>query len=77
MRYFFDVLSDNHEVVDEVGCELQSDAQMQQEATRLLAAIASDEFPNGRVPALMTRVRGINGTAIYRAMLTIEGQKLQ
>ncbi len=77
MRYFFDVRSDNHEIVDEEGCELQCDAQMQQEATRLLAAIAVDEFPTGRVPALTTRVRDINGTAIYRAVLTIEGQRLQ
>ena len=54
MRYFLDVLSDNHEI-DEEGSKLQSDAQMQEEATRPFAAIASDEFSNGRVPALTTR----------------------
>ena len=36
-------------------CEFRSDAQMRQEATGLLAAIASDEFPNWRVPTLPTR----------------------
>jgi len=77
MRYFFDILSDSHEIIDEEGCELQSDAQMQQEATKLLANIASDEAPYGRAPTLMTRVRDMNGTAIYRAVLTIEGQRLQ
>jgi hypothetical protein len=77
MRYFFDVLSDSHEFIDEEGCELQSDAQMQLEATRLLAGIASDEALYGGGPPLVTRVRDMNGTAIYRAILTIEGQRLQ
>ena len=77
MRYFFDVLSDSHEIIDEEGCELQSDAQMQQEATRLLANIALDEAPYGPPPAVMTRVRDMNGRAIYRAVLTIEGQRMQ
>lgn len=77
MRYFFDVLSDSHEVIDEEGCELWSIAEMQQEATRLLAGIASDEAPYGGAAALMTRVRDMNGIAIYRAVLTIEGQSLQ
>lgn len=77
MRYFFDVLSGCHEIIDEEGCDLSSDAQMRQEATRLLAQIASDEAPFGGFPALMTRVRDMSGTAIYRAVLTIEGQTLQ
>ncbi len=77
MRYFFDVLSDNHEIIDEEGSELQSDAQMQLEATRLLAGIASNEALYGGGPPLLTRVRDINGTPIYRAVLTIEGQRLQ
>jgi len=77
MRYFFDILSDRSETLDEEGCELQGDTEMHKEAVRLLAEIASDEAPYGGPPVLTARVRDTSGRAIYRAVLSIEGQRLQ
>jgi hypothetical protein len=76
MRYFFDILSDRLETLDKEGCELESDLQMRQEATRLLAEIVSDEAPYG-IARLTARVRDGNGRQIYRTVLSIEGQRLQ
>ena len=77
MRYFFDILSDRLETLDEEGCDLQNDIEMQKEAVRLLAEIASDEAPYGNPPVLTARVRDMNGRQIYRAVLSIEAQRLQ
>jgi hypothetical protein len=77
MRYFFDILSDRHETVDEEGCDLQNDGEMQKEAVRLLAQVASDEAPYGNPPLLTARVRDMTGRQIYRAVLSIEGQRVQ
>lgn len=60
MRYFFGILSDRMETLDEEGCELESGAQMRQEATRLLADIVSAEAPYG-IARLTARVRDGNG----------------
>ena len=77
MRYFFDILSAQVETVDEEGCDLQNDAEMQKEAVRLLAQIVSDEAPYGNTPELTARVRDISGRQVYRAVLSIAGQRLQ
>jgi len=76
MRYFFDILSDRMETVDEEGCELESDAQMRIEATRLLADIVAAEAPYG-IARLTARVRDGKGQQVYRTVLSIEGQRLQ
>jgi hypothetical protein len=76
MRYFFDILSDRLETVDEEGCELDSDAQMRVEATRLLADIVAAEAPYG-IARLTARVRDSKGRQVYRTVLSIEGQRLQ
>ena len=76
MRYFFDILSDRLETVDEEGCELESDAQMQAEATRLLADIVVAEAPYG-IARLTARVRDGQGRQVYRTVLSIEGQRVQ
>lgn len=76
MRYFFDILSDRQETVDAEGCELESDAQMWVEATRLLAEIVAAEAPYG-IARLTARVRNGAGHQVYRTVLSIEGQRLQ
>ena len=76
MRYFFDILSDRLETVDEEGCELESDAQMRIEATRLLADIVAAEALYG-IARLTARVRDSKGQQVYRTVLSIEGQRLQ
>jgi hypothetical protein len=75
MRYFFDIVSDRLETVDAEGCELESDAQMRQEATRLLAEIVAAEAPYG-IARLTARVRDGAGRQVYRTVLSIEGQRL-
>jgi hypothetical protein len=77
MRYFFDILSDRLETVDEEGCDLQNDGEMRKEAVRLLAQVVSDEAPYGNPPLLTARVRDMSGRQIYRAVLSIEGQRVQ
>jgi len=76
MRYFFDILSDRLETVDEEGVELQSDTQMRQEAARLLAEIVAAEAPYG-MARLTARVRDGNGRQVFRTVLSIEGQRVQ
>ena len=76
MRYYFDLICGQNETVDDEGCDL-SEAEMQKQAVRLLAEIASDEAPTGNPPALTARVRDAQGNAIYRAVLHIEGARLQ
>lgn len=76
MRYFFDILSDRLETVDEEGCELESDAQMRAEATRLLADIVAAEAPYG-IARVTARVRNCQGRQVYRTVLSIEGQRVQ
>ena len=75
MRYFFDILSDRMETLDEEGCELESETQMRQEATRLLAEIVAAEAPYG-IARLTARVRDGSGRQVYRTVLSIEGQRL-
>ena len=77
MRYFFDIKSDRAETLDEEGCELETEAQMQREARRILAELAEDETRFSPSSVLMTRVRNSQGRPVYRAVLTLEGQALQ
>ena len=77
MRYFFDVRSEQLETLDEEGVELENEQQMQREARRLLAQIAEDESRFQTASVLMARVRDQSGQPVYRAVLTLEGQRLQ
>jgi len=77
MRYFFDIRSDQLETRDEVGIELENEAQAHREARRLLAEIAEDELRVSQCAMLTARVRDQSGQPIYRAVLTLEGARLQ
>lgn len=77
MRYFFDVKTEKLETLDEEGCELDSEIQMQTEARRILARIAEDETRVCPSSTLMARVRDAQGRAVYSAVLTLEGRPLQ
>lgn len=77
MRYFFDIRGEQVETRDEEGVELENEAQAQREARRLLAEIAEDETRFCASSVLMARVRDQSGQSIYRAVLTLEGARLQ
>lgn len=77
MRYFFDVSSDRLQTRDEEGCELATESLMQSEARRILAQIAEDEARFYTRATLTARVRDANGTPVYHAVLTLEGQPIQ
>jgi hypothetical protein len=77
MRYFIDVECERLKTRDEEGCELDSEAQMQCEARRVLAQIAEDETRFSARSVLTARVRDSAGTPVYRVVLTLEGQSLQ
>jgi len=76
IRYFFDIGSDRLETLDEEGCELDSEAQMQIEARRVLTQVADDEARFTARSVLTARVRDSYGTPVYRVTLTLEGQRL-
>ncbi len=77
MRYYFDIHSERLETTDEEGVELDSEQQMQREARRILAEIAEDECRFQQTSVLMARVRDQAGCPVYRAVLTLDGQRLQ
>ena len=77
MRYFFDIQGERSEIRDDEGLELDHEQQAQREARRLLAQIAEDETRFTATSVLMAKVRDQAGRPIYRAMLTLEGARLQ
>ena len=77
MRYFFDIKGERVETRDEEGVELDNEQQAQREARRLLAEIAEGETRFASSSMLMAKVRDQSGQPIYRAVLTIEGARLQ
>ena len=77
MRYFFDIKGERVETRDEEGVELDNEQQAQREARRLLAEIAEDESRFTSSSVLLAKVRDQSGRSIYRAMLTLEGARLQ
>ena len=77
MRYYFDILSERQNSVDEKGCELADEQQMRRETARLLAEIAFDELPYARDPALCARVRDATGRTVYCATLRLDSATLQ
>lgn len=61
-RYYFDLIEDDHVVVDQDGIELTTPAQVQSEAQRCAAWIAAG-YRNGHRPAVSRiRVRDASGT---------------
>jgi hypothetical protein len=77
MRYYFDIISERQNSIDEKGCELVDDQQMRRETARLLAEIAFDELPYARDQALSARVRDAGGRTVYCATLRLDSATLQ
>ena len=65
-RYFFHVFENGHRTKDDVGIELDSDNDIEQEAIHALPEIAKDRVPeDGDQQAFTVVVTGERGQPIY------------
>ncbi len=76
-RFFFDFDEGDHRIPDPDGTEFQDAESACEEAAAALANIAADATPSPHSPTeLAVLVRDEAGQPIYRATLTIRGERI-
>jgi hypothetical protein len=75
-RFFFDVHDGEVFTVDEDGVELEDEYAAQQEAVRVLPAIAKDALPDGTEREFTVEVRDESDRKLLRATLSLKVEVL-
>lgn len=76
-RFYFDIRVDTDVTCDDIGVEMESLHAAQREAFAVLPSLAKDLPPDDRNREIVVEVRGKQGGAVFKAILTLSGAHLR
>ncbi len=76
-RFYFDITVDTDVTCDDIGVEMESLHDAQREAFAVLPSLAKDLPPDDRNQEIVVEVRGKQGGAVFKAILTLSGVHLK